>query len=63
MTLKTTLREMFPEWWCKFSLSVTDYCKDNYSYLNWLDFTLGGMFYSALVIYLIWIAYRLFLLG
>ena len=52
-----TLREMFPEWWCKFSLSFTNYCKDNYGELNWLDFTLGEMFFSILVIVILWVVY------
>ena len=45
-----TLREMFPEWWCKFSLSFTDYCKYNYRELNWLDFTLGELGFTVFVI-------------
>ena len=45
-----TLREMLPEWWCKFSLSLTDYCRDNYGELNWLDFTLGELLFTIPVI-------------
>jgi hypothetical protein len=52
-----TLRYMIPEWWCKFSLSFTDYCKDNYGELNWLDFTLGEFFFSILVIVILWVVY------
>ena len=48
---KMTLREMFPEWWCKFSLSFTDYCTQNYSNRwNWLDFTLGELFFTIFLL-------------
>ena len=49
-----TLREMLPEWWCKFSLNFTDYCKDNYGELNWLDMTLGEVGFTVVVIVIIW---------
>ena len=54
-----TLREMLPEWWCKFSGSMTDYCYDNYGQLNWGDFTLGETFFTGFVIFIILIVFKL----
>ena len=40
-----TLREMLADWWCKFSLSMTEYCQDRFGVLpkqvTWIDFTFG----------------------
>ena len=40
-----TLREMLADWWCKFSLSMTEYCQDRFDVLpkqvTWIDFTFG----------------------
>ena len=40
-----TLREMLADWWCKFSLSMTEYCQDGFGVLpnqvTWIDFTFG----------------------
>ena len=42
-----TLREMLADWWCKFSLSMTEYCQDRFGVLpnqvTWIDFTLGEL--------------------
>ncbi|MDC0077792.1 hypothetical protein OAJ98_02280 [Deltaproteobacteria bacterium] len=54
-----TLREMLPEWWCKFSLSLTEHCGDNYGQVNWGDFTLGETFFTGFVIFIILIVFKL----
>ena len=53
-----TLREMLPEWWCKFSFGLTEHCRDNYGQLNWGDFTLGETFFTGFVIFIILMVLR-----
>ena len=57
-----TLREMFPEWWCKTTFSVSENCYVNYS---WLDFTIYEFIFSFIVVLILkWIIYCfLFILG
>ena len=48
-----TLREIFPEWWCKITFSVPEYCYGNY---NWLDLSIYEFIFSFVVILFIkWI--------
>ena len=39
-----TLREMFPEWWCKVTFSVPENCSGNY---NWLDFSIYEFIFTV----------------
>ena len=39
-----TLREMFPEWWCKLTLSVPENCSRDY---NWLDFSIYEFIFTV----------------
>ena len=57
-----TLREMFPEWWCKVTFSLTENCSGNYS---WLDFSIYEFIFTVVVVLIIkWIIYcSLFFLG
>ena len=57
-----TLREMFPEWWCKTTLSIAEDCYGDY---NWLDFSIYEFIFSVIVLLIIkWIIYcLLFILG
>ncbi len=57
-----TLREMFPEWWCKTTFSVPENCYGDY---NWLDFSIYEFFFSFVVILVIkWTIFcLLFILG
>ena len=55
---KMTLREMFPEWWCKTIFSIPENCNGDY---NWLDFTIFEFIFSFVVILVIkWIIDCLF---
>jgi len=48
-----TLREMFPEWWCKTTLSIAEDCYGDY---NWLDFSIYEFIFSVVVLLIIkWI--------
>ncbi len=50
-----TLREMFPEWWCKVTFSLTENCSENYS---WLDFSIYEFIFTVVVVLIIkWIIY------
>ncbi len=55
-----TLREMFPEWWCKTIFSIPENCYGDY---NWLDFTIYEFIFSFVVILVLkWIIDCLFFL-
>ena len=50
-----TLREMFPEWWCKVTLSVPENCSGGY---NWLDFSIYEFIFTLVIVLVIkWIIY------
>ena len=50
-----TLREMFPEWWCKVTFSVPENCSWDY---NWLDFSIYEFIFTAVIVLVIkWIIY------
>ena len=50
-----TLREMFPEWWCKLTFSVPENCSGDY---NWLDFSIYEFIFSVVIVLVIkWIIY------
>ena len=52
---KMTLREMFPEWWCKLTLSVPENCSRDY---NWLDFSIYEFTFTVVIVLVIkWIIY------
>jgi len=57
-----TLREMFPEWWCKVTFSVPEYCSEDF---NWLDFSIYEFIFTVLILLVIkWIIYCFhFILG
>ena len=57
-----TLREMFPEWWCKFTFSVQENCSGDY---NWLDFSINELIFTVVIVLVIkWIIYCfLFIIG
>ena len=57
-----TLREMFPEWWCKVAFSVPENCSGDY---NWLDFSIYEFIFSVVILLVIkWIIYCfLFIIG
>ena len=57
-----TLREMFPEWWCKVTFSVTENCSGDY---NWLDFSIYESIFTVVIVLVIkWIIYCfLFIIG
>ena len=42
-----TLREMFPEWWCKVTFSVPENCSGDY---NWLDFTIFEFIFTVVIV-------------
>ena len=54
-----TLREMLADWWCKFSLSMTEYCQDRFGVLpkqvTWINFTLGELGFTILLLVTLWI--------
>ena len=53
-----TLKEMFPEWWCKITFSVPKNCSDKYS---WFDFTIYEFIFTFVIFLVIkWIVYSLF---
>ena len=50
-----TLREMFPEWWCKFTFSVLENCSGDY---NWFDFSIYEFIFTVVIVLVIkWIIY------
>ena len=57
-----TLREMFPEWWCKTTLSIAEDCYGDY---NWLDFSIYEFIFTVVIVLVIkWIIYCfLFIIG
>ena len=57
-----TLREMFPEWWCKVTFSVPENCSGDY---NWLDFSIYDFIFTVVIVLVIkWIIYcLLFIIG
>ena len=57
-----TLREMFPEWWCKVTFSVTENCSGDY---NWFDFSIYEFIFTVVIVLVIkWIIYCfLFIIG
>ena len=53
-----TLREMFPEWWCKVSFSVPENCSGDY---NWFDFSIYEFIFTVVILLVIkWIIYCFF---
>ena len=57
-----TLREMFPEWWCKITFSVPENCSGDY---NWLDVSIYEFIFTFVIVLLIkWILnFFLFIIG
>ena len=57
-----TLREMFPDWWCKVTLSVPRNCSEEY---NWLDFSIFELIFTVIILLVAkWIIYScLFIIG
>ena len=57
-----TLREMFPEWWCKLTFSVPENCSGDY---NWFDFSIYEFLFTVVIVLVIkWIIYCfLFIIG
>ena len=57
-----TLREIFPEWWCKVTFSVPENCSGDY---NWLDFLIYEFIFTVVIVLVIkWIIYCfLFIIG
>ena len=50
-----TLREMFPEWWCKITFSVPENCSGDY---NWLDLSIYEFIFTVVIVLVIkWIIY------
>ena len=48
-----TLREMFPEWWCKLTFSVPENCSGDY---NWFDFSIYEFLFTVVMVLVIkWI--------
>ena len=53
-----TLREMFPDWWCKITFSVPENCSGNY---NWFDFSIYEFIFTVVIVLVIkWIIYCFF---
>ena len=53
-----TLREMFPDWWCKITFSVPENCSGDY---NWLDFSIYEFIFTVVIVLVIkWIIYYFF---
>ena len=53
-----TLREMFPEWWCKVIFSVSENCSGDY---NWWDFSIYEFIFTVVIVLVIkWIIYCFF---
>ncbi len=42
-----TLREMFPEWLCKLTFSVSENCSGDY---NWLDFSIYEFIFTVVIV-------------
>ena len=57
-----TLRDMFPEWWCKVTFSVPENCSGNY---NWFDFSIYEFIFTVVIVLVVkWIIYcSLFIIG
>ena len=57
-----TLREIFPEWWCKITFSIQENCSGDY---NWLDFSIYEFIFTVVIVLVIkWIIYCfLFIIG
>ena len=57
-----TLREMFPDWWCKITFGVPENCSGDY---NWLDFSIYEFIFTVVIVLVIkWIIYCfLFIIG
>ena len=57
-----TLREMFPEWWCKVIFSFPENCSGDY---NWWDFSIYEFIFTVVIVLVIkWIIYCfLFIIG
>ena len=57
-----TLRDMFPDWWCKVTFNVLENCSGDY---NWLDFSIYEFIFTVLIVLIIkWIIYCfLFIIG
>ena len=55
-----TLREMFPEWWCKITFNVPENCSGDY---NWLDLSIYEFIFTVVIVLVIkWIIYCFFLI-
>ena len=53
-----TLREMFPEWWCKITFNVPENCSGDY---NWLDLSIYEFIFTVVIVLVIkWIIYYFF---
>jgi len=53
-----TLREIFPEWWCKVTFSIPENCSEDY---NWLDFSIYEFIFTVVIVLVIkWIIYCFF---
>ena len=57
-----TLRDMFPDWWCKITFSVPENCSGDY---NWFDFSIYEFIFTVVIVLVIkWIIYCfLFIIG
>jgi len=57
-----TLREMVPEWLCKVTFSVPEYCSGDY---NWWDFSIYEFIFTVVIVLVLkWIIYcLLFIIG
>ena len=45
-----TLREMFPEWWCKLTFSFPENCSGDY---NWVDFSIYEFIFTVVIVLVI----------
>ena len=53
-----TLREMFPDWWCKITFNVPENCSGDY---NWLDLSIYEFIFTVVIVLVIkWIIYYFF---
>ena len=53
-----TLREMFPDWWCKITFSVPENCSGDY---NWFDFSIYEFIFTVVIVLVIkWIIFCFF---
>ncbi len=53
-----TLREMFPDWWCKITFNVPENCSGDY---NWFDFSIYEFIFTVVIVLVIkWIIYCFF---